>query len=70
MCSINSGKTKCVNTFSSYECQCGSGFIESKDQQGNLTCLNINECAATRLGDLGAGMLLRALRLQGYLWRP
>ena len=46
------GKTKCSNTFSGYECVCGSGYISHTDDKGHEQCLNINECVSTEAAAL------------------
>mmetsp|Transcript_35076 Transcript_35076/g.83213 ORF Transcript_35076/g.83213 Transcript_35076/m.83213 type:complete len:724 (+) Transcript_35076:209-2380(+) len=53
-CRENSdGKTKCVNTFGSYYCDCDDGWVSRK--QGDETiCLDLNECKYLSPADLGA----------------
>ncbi|CAK0785896.1 hypothetical protein CVIRNUC_009109 [Coccomyxa viridis] len=46
------GKTKCQNTFSGYQCVCGSGYISHVDAKGHEQCLNINECVSTEAAAL------------------
>jgi len=39
------GRTKCINTFSGWTCECGEGFMKVKEQAtGQETCSEINEC--------------------------
>ena len=46
------GKTKCQNTFSGYQCVCGSGYISHVDAKGHEQCLNITECVSTEAAAL------------------
>lgn len=46
-CRLNStmGRTKCVNTFTGYSCECGEGFMKVVDKATNVdSCSEINEC--------------------------
>jgi hypothetical protein len=39
------GRTKCVNTFTGYACECGEGFMKVVDAATGVdTCSEINEC--------------------------
>lgn len=39
------GRTKCVNTFTGYTCECGEGFMKVVDKATSVdSCAEINEC--------------------------
>mmetsp|Transcript_11383 Transcript_11383/g.20587 ORF Transcript_11383/g.20587 Transcript_11383/m.20587 type:complete len:737 (-) Transcript_11383:220-2430(-) len=46
------GKTKCVNTFDSYKCDCGQGWV-GREKDGETLCLDMNECRYLSPQDLG-----------------
>mmetsp|Transcript_27747 Transcript_27747/g.78514 ORF Transcript_27747/g.78514 Transcript_27747/m.78514 type:complete len:504 (+) Transcript_27747:1105-2616(+) len=46
------GKTQCVNTFGSYFCDCGQGWV-SRQQDNETICLDLNECKYLNPADLG-----------------
>jgi hypothetical protein len=44
------GRTRCVNTFAGYTCECGQGFMRVQDSAtGEETCAELNECAASQV---------------------
>jgi hypothetical protein len=44
------GRTRCVNTFSGYQCECGQGFMRVQDAAtGEETCAELNECVASQV---------------------
>jgi hypothetical protein len=44
------GRTRCVNTFSGYTCECGQGFMRVQDSAtGEETCAELNECVASQV---------------------
>eukprot|EP00199_Chlamydomonas_sp_CCMP681_P001122 CAMPEP_0119103792 /NCGR_PEP_ID=MMETSP1180-20130426/2167_1 /TAXON_ID=3052 ORGANISM="Chlamydomonas cf sp, Strain CCMP681" /NCGR_SAMPLE_ID=MMETSP1180 /ASSEMBLY_ACC=CAM_ASM_000741 /LENGTH=797 /DNA_ID=CAMNT_0007088383 /DNA_START=241 /DNA_END=2634 /DNA_ORIENTATION=+ len=44
------GRTRCTNTFSGYQCECGAGWLRSsKVDTGDEVCEDINECLATNI---------------------
>mmetsp|Transcript_30581 Transcript_30581/g.76515 ORF Transcript_30581/g.76515 Transcript_30581/m.76515 type:complete len:721 (+) Transcript_30581:167-2329(+) len=47
------GKTKCVNTFDSYKCECGDGWVSRDMGGGETVCLDMNECRYLSPQDLG-----------------
>ena len=55
-CAANSdsGKTRCINTFSSYYCDCGEGWT-SRSSNGDSVCMDLNECLYLSMEDLGPG---------------
>lgn len=53
-CKANTdGKTRCVNTFGSYYCDCGQGWV-ARQQDDQTICLDLNECKYLNPADLGA----------------
>ncbi|KAJ9506219.1 hypothetical protein QJQ45_000514 [Haematococcus lacustris] len=44
------GHTRCVNTFESYRCECGQGWVKSvKADTGEEVCEDLNECLVTNV---------------------
>eukprot|EP00878_Enallax_costatus_P034447 GHUV01038194.1.p1 GENE.GHUV01038194.1~~GHUV01038194.1.p1 ORF type:complete len:492 (+),score=107.81 GHUV01038194.1:754-2229(+) len=44
------GRTKCVNTFNGYRCECGEGFMKVVDKATSVdTCAEINECLVSSI---------------------
>lgn len=51
-CRLNStlGRTRCVNTFTGYTCECGEGFMKVIDKTTNVdSCSEINECLVSSI---------------------
>mmetsp|Transcript_29301 Transcript_29301/g.64826 ORF Transcript_29301/g.64826 Transcript_29301/m.64826 type:complete len:785 (+) Transcript_29301:192-2546(+) len=43
------GRNRCTNTFTSYRCECGQGWVRSADLAGSEVCEDLNECLATNI---------------------
>ena len=44
------GRTKCVNTFTGYTCECGEGFTKVVDKATGVdSCSEINECLVSSI---------------------
>lgn len=43
------GRTRCVETFRGFECDCPVGFMSYSDAEGNTHCEDENECKGTAM---------------------
>lgn len=48
-------RTRCVETFSGFECRCAEGYREVVDTLGSTTCEDINECLMSDPCNLSQG---------------
>ncbi|KAF5831679.1 hypothetical protein DUNSADRAFT_12733 [Dunaliella salina] len=47
---VTGGRTRCINTFSGYKCDCGQGWVSATDPEtGEEVCEDLNECLATSI---------------------